>query len=140
VLTAERAIRSPITLVRSSIASIASAGTRQWRRRSKLKRTDSASGISDDAPYIGPSTFPRMRPRASATRKPGSFVELDDGSGVEIDRSRLPGLGVFEWRRRSHPSLLREWLPVCSGDSTTKNRSAALITVQPSKCAGATMN
>jgi alcohol dehydrogenase-like protein len=55
----ERSIRSPITLVRSSIASIASAGTRRRRQRRMLKRTDSTSGAGGDPPSIRPSSRAR---------------------------------------------------------------------------------
>src|SRR6476661_6362480 len=40
------------------------------RRASQPERTESASGISGEVPYIGHSTFPTTRPRASATRNP----------------------------------------------------------------------
>src|SRR6478672_3312898 len=40
------------------------------RRVSHPERTDSASGISGLVPYIGHSTVPTTRPRASATRNP----------------------------------------------------------------------
>ena len=51
-----------------SICSIVSAGTRRLRRARKPERTASASGSSGEDPYIGHSTLPTMRPRASATR------------------------------------------------------------------------
>src|SRR4051794_19067239 len=40
------------------------------RRASQPERTESASGISGLVPYIGHSTVPTTRPRASATRNP----------------------------------------------------------------------
>src|SRR5256714_7586594 len=40
------------------------------RRASQPERTESASGVSGEVPYIGHSTRPTRRPRASATRKP----------------------------------------------------------------------
>src|SRR6478672_3494904 len=40
------------------------------RRASQPERTDRASGVSGEVPYIGHSTVPTTRPRASATRKP----------------------------------------------------------------------
>ena len=54
----------------SSICSIDSAGTIRRRRASQPERTESASGISGEVPYIGHSTVPTTRPRASATRNP----------------------------------------------------------------------
>src|SRR5690349_19087531 len=40
------------------------------RRASQPERTESASGVSGEVPYIGHSTVPITRPFASATRKP----------------------------------------------------------------------
>src|SRR5688572_28393003 len=64
-----RTTERPITRVPSSIAPIASAGTSRRPRR-KPERTASASGTSGWVPYIGASTRPTNRPRASATMKP----------------------------------------------------------------------
>ena len=65
-----RSTRRPITFEPSSICSIDSAGTSRRRRASQPERTDSASGVSGEVPYIGHSTVPTTRPLASATRKP----------------------------------------------------------------------
>ena len=59
----------PMTRVPSSISPIASAGTSRRPRR-KPERTARASGRSGVVPYMGDSTRPTTRPRASATRKP----------------------------------------------------------------------
>src|SRR5688500_4143495 len=64
-----RTTERPITRVPSSISPIASAGT-SLRPRRKPERTASASGTSGWVPYIGASTRPTNRPRASATMKP----------------------------------------------------------------------
>src|SRR5690349_20848012 len=63
-------MRRPITFAPSSTCSIDSTGTRRRRRASQPERTLSASGVSGEVPYIGHSTVPTTRPRASATRKP----------------------------------------------------------------------
>src|SRR4051812_6543424 len=65
-----RSTRRPITFEPLSICSIESAGTMRRRRASQPERTESASGVSGEVPYIGHSTVPTTRPRASATRKP----------------------------------------------------------------------
>src|SRR5581483_10936778 len=67
---ASRSTRRPITFAPSSTCSIDSAGTRRRRRASQPERTESASGVSGDVPYIAHSTRPTTRPRASATRNP----------------------------------------------------------------------
>src|SRR5579884_1669510 len=67
---ASRSTRRPITLAPSSTCSIESAGTSRRRRASQPDRTESASGVSGDVPYIAHSTRPTTRPRASATRNP----------------------------------------------------------------------
>src|SRR5690348_557476 len=59
-----------MTFAPLSTCSIDSTGTRRRRRASQPERTLSASGVSGLVPYIGHSTVPTTRPRASATRKP----------------------------------------------------------------------
>src|SRR5579862_2123251 len=70
VRIASRSTRRPITFAPLSTCSIDSAGTSRRRRASHPERTDSASGVSGEVPYIGHSTRPTTRPRASATRNP----------------------------------------------------------------------
>src|SRR5579859_39594 len=123
-LIAARSSWSPIALVRSSIALIASSGTRRRRQPRRLKRTDSASGTSGDPPYIGPST------------RPPRIRDQEAGRPSEVDaRARQ-----LQRRYPSHLFPLGEHPITRPRDSTTKNRSAARTTTPPSKWAGATTN
>ena len=79
-----------MTPLRPSIALIASAGTSRRRRR-KPERTASASGTSGEVPYIGASTRPITRPRASATRYPVVEVRSIAAAAELTVKTLFPG-------------------------------------------------
>src|SRR5688500_7083832 len=82
-----RTTERPIMRVPWSISPIASAGTSRRPRR-KPERTASASGTSGWVPYIGASTRPTNRPRASATMKP--FTLRRSKATLLIDENLFP--------------------------------------------------
>src|SRR5579862_1421399 len=144
VRIASRSTRRPITFAPLSTCSIDSAGTSRRRRASQPERTESASGVSGEVPYIGHSTRPTTRPRASATRNPAVrrrstaraltaaklFPACEENPPPTV-KVLLEGLGPFAAHRQPCD---REEYEVQGGQSGGEPSGKGLAAPSPPEC------